>query len=219
MYWQEETNNAQVTIPDDVVDLVYQIRCTSLPVDHAWALATAIKGALPWFPEEPLAGLHLIHVADSGNGWERPQGENELLYPSRRTRLVLRMPKERLDEATVLVGKTLDISGHPLEVEKAKSRKLGVTDILYSRYVISDPAWSEVEFIDWAVSQLKSMRIQFKKILCGKISQLATPQGILMTRSLMVANLSFEDAIHLQEQGIGEGRAMGCGLFIPQKSF
>ncbi|MES9880712.1 MAG: type I-MYXAN CRISPR-associated protein Cas6/Cmx6 [Sedimenticola sp.] len=41
----------------------------------------------------------------------------------------------------------------------------------------------------------------------------------MTTRSLMVADLSVEDAIHLQEQGIGEGRSMGCGLFIPQKSF
>ncbi|MES9902511.1 MAG: type I-MYXAN CRISPR-associated protein Cas6/Cmx6 [Sedimenticola sp.] len=219
MYWQEDTSKEQCSVPDNVVDLVYQIRCSTLPVDHAWPLASEIKKALPWFPEEPLAGLHLIHVADSGNGWERPQGEGELLYPSRRTRLVLRIPKQRLDDAMALVTKTLDIAGHPLKVESAKSRQLGITDILYSRYVISEPTWSETEFIDWTVTQLKTMHVSFKKILGGKTNRLATPQGALMTRSLMVANLSFEDAIHLQEQGIGEGRAMGCGLFIPQKSF
>ncbi|MES9855215.1 MAG: type I-MYXAN CRISPR-associated protein Cas6/Cmx6 [Sedimenticola sp.] len=219
MYWQEDTDKEHFSIPDDVVDLVYQIRCATLPVHHAWALASEIARVLPWFPEESLAGLHLIHVADSGNGWERPQGEDDLLYPSRRTRLVLRMPKQRLSEARALEGKTLDISGHPIEVKEAKSRKLSATNILYSRYVISDPTWSDDDFIEWAVTQLKSMKVHFKKILSGKTNPLKTPQGVLTTRSLMVADLSVEDAIHLQEQGIGEGRSMGCGLFIPQKSF
>lgn len=219
MHWQEETTEEQFVVPDDVVDLSYQIRCPTLPVDHAWALASEIQRVLPWFPDEPLAGLHLIHVADSGNGWERPHGEDELLYPSRRTRLVLRLPKHRLDDAMTLSGKTLNVDGHTLEVKESKVRKLGTTNILYSRYVISDPEWSEEEFISWAIAQLKAMGLRFKKILGGKSSRLATPQGVVKTRSLMVANLSLEDAIRLQEQGMGEGRNMGCGLFIPQKSF
>jgi CRISPR/Cas system CSM-associated protein Csm4 (group 5 of RAMP superfamily) len=35
----------------------------------------------------------------------------------------------------------------------------------------------------------------------------------------MVAELSYEDAITLQEQGLGPHRTLGCGLFLPQKSF
>ena len=39
------------------------------------------------------------------------------------------------------------------------------------------------------------------------------------TRSLMVADLPYEDALELQKQGIGPMRQMGFGLFIPQKNF
>ncbi|MGD9164124.1 MAG: type I-MYXAN CRISPR-associated protein Cas6/Cmx6, partial [Chromatiales bacterium] len=70
MFWQEETDEEQYVVPDDVVDLIFKIKCRTLPVDHAWPLSEAIHQALPWFAEERQAGLHLIHGADSGNGWE-----------------------------------------------------------------------------------------------------------------------------------------------------
>jgi hypothetical protein len=41
--------------------------------------------------------------------------------------------------------------------------------------------------------------------------------GSVFTRSLMVADLASEDAIKLQQEGIGPGRKFGCGLFLPQK--
>ncbi len=33
----------------------------------------------------------------------------------------------------------------------------------------------------------------------------------------MIADLEPMEAIRLQEAGIGEGRLMGCGLFVPHK--
>ena len=33
----------------------------------------------------------------------------------------------------------------------------------------------------------------------------------------MVAELTPEHSIRLQQAGLGEGRKMGCGLFIPHK--
>ncbi|MDH5785954.1 MAG: type I-MYXAN CRISPR-associated protein Cas6/Cmx6, partial [Chromatiales bacterium] len=49
---------------------------------------------------------------------------------------------------------------------------------------------------------------------------LHSPGRTLTTRSLLVADLSFDDAITLQELGIGQKayRKLGCGLFIPHKS-
>jgi len=219
MYWQEESETENYTVSDDVVDLLFSIKCDTLPVDHAWALSQQIQGVLPWFEHEPRTGLHIIHVADSGNGWERPQGADDLLYLSRRTKLILRVPKARREDAQALTGNTLDVDGHQMEIKTAKSRLLAMTPILYSRYVVSDPAWSEDDFMQWAVDELKKLRLRFKKVLCGKSFELATPQGPLHTRTLMVANMPFEDAVTLQEEGIGPGRNMGCGLFIPQKSF
>ena len=38
------------------------------------------------------------------------------------------------------------------------------------------------------------------------------------TRSLMIADLSKENSILLQDLGVGKGRIFGCGIFLPHKS-
>ncbi len=42
----------------------------------------------------------------------------------------------------------------------------------------------------------------------------------IITRSLLVADLALEDAVRLQETGIGphEYKKLGCGLFIAHKT-
>ncbi|MCW9088519.1 MAG: type I-MYXAN CRISPR-associated protein Cas6/Cmx6 [Gammaproteobacteria bacterium] len=223
MFWQEENDDdtTRFVIPDDVVDIQFSIHCKSLPVDHAHALSSAIREALPWFEQEEQAGLHLIHVADSGNGWERPEGEGEILYLSRRTKLTLRVPQQRVEQSKALSGRQLEVAGNDMEVGKASVRLLSTTTALYARYVVvPDPQQSENEFLATVVDELRQSGARFKKVLCGKENTLSTPAGPLVTRSLMVADLSLDDAIRLQEIGVGHHRykKMGCGLFIPHKT-
>jgi hypothetical protein len=33
----------------------------------------------------------------------------------------------------------------------------------------------------------------------------------------MVADLEAEESVALQQQGLGQGRMLGCGLFVPHK--
>lgn len=218
MYWQEEKEEEQFIVPDDVIDLSFSIKCRTLPVDHAAALAKAVVEQLPWLEEEPEAGIHSIHGADSGNGWERPTGAEDILYLSRRTKLVLRMPKERAEQAREgLTGKVLDVEGNAMEVGKADRRLLAQTTTVYSRYVVA-PEEEENAFLARTVEHLKSRGLQFKKVLCGKSFVFNTPDGPVNTRSLLVADMPFIDAVRLQEQGVGPHRTLGCGLFIPHKT-
>ena len=39
----------------------------------------------------------------------------------------------------------------------------------------------------------------------------------IFTRSLMIADLKPDESVRLQKQGIGEGRNLGCGIFVPHK--
>ena len=218
MFWQEEIDEEHYVVPDNVIDLVFKIKCRTLPVDHAWALSQALHEALPWFPDEHQAGLHLIYGADSGNGWERPSEGEELLYLSRRTPLILRLPKERVDDATTLTGKTLEIAGNTLEVGESHTRFLGMTSTLYSRHVTTESELDEDEFLQQAVETLQTLGLRFKKVMSGKVTPFASPEGVLETRSLMVAGLSLDDAVTLQEKGIGPLRNRGFGLFVPHKT-
>lgn len=219
MYWNEESSEEGFSVPEDIIDLQFRISCPTLPVDHAWTLAQAIQQHLPWFMQEPRAGLHLIHGAESGNGWERPEERDALLHLSKRTPLILRLPAERAEAAGTLVGQTLDIAGHSMTIRESRPKPLAMTRFLYARYIAADPEMPEEQFIAWAVDELSRMGLRFKKILCGKPHRLERPDSPIHTRSLMVAELSYEDAITLQEQGLGPYRALGCGLFLPQKSF
>ena len=72
MFWQESRKDEVAPASGDVTDVSYQIRCRALPVDHAWALSEAVQKVLPWIGSETGAGVHTIHVAESGNGWMRP---------------------------------------------------------------------------------------------------------------------------------------------------
>lgn len=217
MYWQERADEGSEIIPDDVVDVAFTIACRALPVEHAYALWSAIARALPWLPDEPGAGIHPIHVADSGNGWMRPGRPDDLLHPSRRTKLVLRVPKTRVADTERLSGQTLDVAGNPLRVDAASVRRLSPLTTQFSRYVVLARTEDENAFMAEALTQLRGLGVQPKKMLCGIEHSIATPDGPLRTRSLMLAELTPAEALTLQQRGLGPLRHLGCGLFIPHK--
>ena len=202
---------------DEIVDAAFAIECRSLPVDHAFALSAAIQEALPWFAEEPRAGLHTVHGAASGAGWQRPEGGDALLQLSHRTRLVLRIPESRMRDAAALTGRTLDVAGFPMRVGRLQPRSLLRIASLFSRGVIFEGAEDETEFLAAATEALRALGVEASTLVCGREVVLATPQRTHRTRSLMVTVATPAQSLALQRQGLGEARKLGCGLFIPHK--
>jgi len=202
--------------PADIVDAVFAVACRCLPVDHAYALQQAIQEALPWFAAEPGAGLHTIHGAASASGWMRPEGADALLQLSHRARLALRLPAHRAQEAAALVGHTLQVAGWPLRVEKMALRPLSRITTLFSRCVVL-AADDEAAFVDAATEELGALGIRAQRMVCGRVTPVATPERTYQARSLMLAGLTLEQSLLLQRSGLGAGRKFGCGLFIPHK--
>ena len=222
MFWEEtKDENAPYVVPDDVVDMVYSISCRCVPLDHAFAFSRAVREVLGWIDEEELAGIHLIHGAESGNGWMRPEdASNEVLHLSRRSRMTLRVPKHRIDDAHALTGNTLDIGGHRLEVGAARIKLFTTLPTQFARYVAVPEGIAhddEDAFMEYGVDQLRKLGIQVRKLLCGRTHSIQHADGELFTRSMMLADLEVEEAVTLQQQGIGEHKKIGCGLFIPHK--
>ena len=131
MYWEED-DQEEITAGSDVVDLVFALSCRNLPVDHIFALSQAVQTVLPWLKKEANAGLHAINVATSGNGWMRPDDPNALLHLSKRTRLELRVPAHRVQDAKQLEGVVLDVAGHGLEIKQSTERPLSTITTLFS---------------------------------------------------------------------------------------
>jgi CRISPR-associated protein Cas6 len=219
VYWSDDKQKKpEFVVPDSVVDLAFRFRCPSLPLDHAHALSSELLSVLPWLADEPHAGVHLIHGAASGNGWYRPEDTaNELLHLSRRSRMRLRVPSHRMDDARELTGKTLDVNGHALDVGESTVFKLSSLSTLFARYVITDADSDENEFLEAAAQQLQALNIPGRKMLGGITHTLQFPDGPVHTRSLMVAELEPEQSVRLQQVGLGPGRSFGCGLFLPHK--
>jgi CRISPR-associated protein Cas6 len=219
MFWQEDHDEHPFQVPDDIVDVLFAIDCKRLPVDHAHALSTALRDSLPWLGEASGVGIHTVHVAGSQNGWQRPEhGADQHLAVSRRTKLTIRVPKGRVDALVDgLKGKTLMVAGCPLTVREGKARPLSNETTLFARYVVTRPTDTEAEFLTSAAEELARMGIRVRKALCGKATPLATPSGPLHTRSLLLAELSSEESVRLQQTGLGTHREMGCGIFIPHK--
>ncbi len=221
MPWLEEDETPQIS-PGRAIDYAYRIRCPTLPVEHAYPLAEAIASVLPWLKSEPNVGIHRIHVADSGNGWMRPTGSGSdfsgLLYLSRRTRLILRLPKNLIKKAENLEGAILDINKNTLAVEKGQEKPLHPSNTLFARSIVTGDHDKETQFVDYLVDQFQQMGIRVRKLLCGKEHIISTQKKPIHTRSVLIAEINPEESLLLQENGIGPFRQLGCGLFIPHKN-
>jgi len=218
MRWNDEKSVREPTRHAQVLDISFRIYCPQLPVEHAWDLSQELLTVLPWLAEEPLAGMHMVHVSESAHGWNRPDAASgDLLQLPRRTRLLLRIPAARGDAAAALQGKTLSVGGYPMTVGESKTRALEPSATLLSRHVVSGEAEDEDAFSDRIVTEIEDRGIGVRKLVCGRTHRVHTPDRSLLTRSVLLADLAPPDAMQLQQVGVGPGRTLGCGLFIAHK--
>jgi CRISPR-associated protein Cas6 len=217
VYWQEENDeNESYRVPDDVFDVVFKLAGGRIAVDHAQSLAHAVCSKLPADVHSQI-GIHQVRVAESGNGWERPSSGGEMLHLSRRTKLVLRVSQAVYEEVSLLTDSELEIDAEPLKVGTGSVRKLSPLTTLFSHGIACDEAQAESEFLADMASALQAMEIIVKKMICGTTNLIRSDQGPVFTRALMVADLTPQQSVLLQQRGIGSGRLIGCGLFVPHK--
>ena len=220
-YWNDpqDAEAKQLRVPDDIADFGFKVECNGgLAVDHAYALYQAVSRALPWFETEPDIALHTLHGAESGNGWLRPYKEDELLYLSKRTRLRLRLPKPRFEDAKVLEGETLHIGNCTIKINKPATRTLSTQTTLFTRSLVSEETQSENEFLLAATKMLNAKGIHPQRMMGGRPHTIKTPNKTLHARSLMIVDLTFDESIQLQRTGLGTEQKLGCGIFLPHKS-
>ena len=218
MRWVENSNDETVASAADAVDVAFRLSGRWLPVDHACALRAAVVKVLPWLEDEPDAGIHSIHGAASGNGWERPGRESgEMLSLSRRTRLVLRVPAARAEATSELCERRIDIDGCEVVTGTRQPRPLRPAGTVFARYVVDEEDGDEERFVERVASALEALSVSTRKLLCGRSHRIVSAERVLTARSLMVADLGPEESLAVQSSGIGPGRLLGCGLFVPHK--
>lgn len=202
----------------EMVDVAFRLPGGRLPVDHAYALFTAISRALPWFADEPAARLHQVHTAATGSGWMRPDASpGEELHLSRRTRLRLRVPLSRSRATLALTGQVMDVGGYTLAPGAGKLVPLEPANTLLARHVLCEGDEDEARLAARLQEALRAAGVAGASLILGRAQRLSTPQSILHTRSVVVTNLEPDGAMALLRDGIGEAGKLGCGIFVPYK--
>lgn len=192
-----------------LVDVAFDLQGQAVPRDHAVALQQAVAAKLGWWDSEPAAGIHPLKLV-AGTDVNGPG----LL--SRRSRLLLRIPRERLAQALSLAGTVLALGEFRVRIGQGHVRELLAHATLYAHHVFS-PDGDEVSFMQSSNQELEQMGVRFLSV-CGKNHSYRLGGRDLSAFSLMLHGLSPVDSLRIQEQGLGPHRQWGCGLFVPHKS-
>tara|TARA_B100001559_G_C16379524_1_gene565916 strand:- start:82 stop:756 length:675 start_codon:yes stop_codon:yes gene_type:complete len=213
--WEEE-EQVQLNDTSKMIDVSFRIDCKTLPYDHACALSNEITKNMPWLLDDNLTGIHTLHGPESGNGWVR--SEKEEIFLSKRTRLVLRIPRSDIEKAKKLENVSVNVLGNTIKIGKSNTKAFLVVRDLISRFVLCDKNETEEDFLLGVKKELFSHGVMIKKAICGKEKSFTIDGKNRFTRSLMIADLSKENSVLLQDTGVGTGRIFGCGIFLPHKS-
>jgi CRISPR-associated protein Cas6 len=192
---------------DALVEAVFPLEGKALPRDHAQALQHALAEQLPWLRSDAGAGIHPLKLVS---------GPESLALLSQRTRLILRVDANRLDELKALCGVELDVSGHALRLGAVHLRALQPLATLYA-YRVAAVGADESEFMQAMEAELTELAIAGERV-CGKRHSLRVDGLDMTTFSMMLHGLVPEQSLRLQQHGLGPHRLLGCGLFVPHKS-
>jgi len=191
-----------------IIDIAFAVEGDSLPREHRRELAAAIGRTLPWWAALAGAGVHRLNVA---------AGAGPLALLSNRTRLTLRVPRERAADAAALEGAALQVGPATLNVRAPQLRELRPYGTLYAHLVAADDGdeANEMAFLDAVAAELSALGVNCRPI-CGR--RQVVEGGALQGYSLMLDGLNAAGALRVLESGIGRHRRWGCGVFVPHKS-
>jgi CRISPR-associated protein Cas6 len=190
----------------DLIDVAFALRGATIPADHGWNLYRLLSERLAWLEQETDAGVHPIRGSDAGSGG---------LYLGARARLTLRLPRARMVQSYALEGARLAL-GDGVEVGAARLRPLFAHGALHSAFVATG-AEDEAGFQRDVSAELQLAGIGCK-VVCGRRRSARASGGEVVGFSLMLYELSSEHSLSMQQTGLGAGRKLGCGIFVPHKS-
>ncbi|NKB76121.1 MAG: hypothetical protein GKR96_03510 [Gammaproteobacteria bacterium] len=132
--------------------------------------------------------------------------------------MYLRVPKHRIEDTKSLTGRKLKLDQHHITVGESQLKMLVPTKTVFSRSVCGTNVENEQDFTDEIVSTLHQQNIRVTKMLCGLSHTITTPTGSIAARSVLLADIEWDESLALQQQGLGPNRLLGCGIFLPHKS-
>lgn len=204
----------------NTVDLSFGITGSSILIDHGYELYSAISRVLgPESHDLNGIGIHPIRG--------RPIGVAQL-HLEDGSRLRIRTPVEFIPNLLELSGRSLDVAGHGIRLGVPQTYALEPAASLSSRLVTIKGFEQPESFLEAVQRQLDAMAIQGKPVIPARSTGphkgeptrrvLRIKDKTVVGFALIVTELTAEESLTLQEQGIGGRRHMGCGVFVPYRA-
>jgi CRISPR-associated protein Cas6 len=199
-----------------MIDLSFVLVGTTIPLDHGYALFSALCRVVPQLHGDTKVGVHPIRGRQTAPG---------VLSLTERSRLRIRLSAENVAPYIAFAGKQIELDGHRLQVGIPQVEGLVPAANVASRLVTFRNALTPESFMDHVRGELERMVVS------------ATPELVLSSRpkyagqpvrrvlsikdkrvigySMRVVALTAPESLCLQEAGIGGRRRFGAGLFVP----
>ncbi len=203
-----------------MIDLSFPLLGPSLPTDHGYELYAAISRLLPALHDGLNCRIAPVRGSYAGDG--------KLQLDARYSRLRVRLAPEAIARVLPLAGKALEVGGHRIRLGVPQVRALVPAPALAARLVTIKGFTEPADFLAAARRQLDEQGIagQVGIPLAERGPHEGKPRRrVLQIKgrkvvgfSLQVAELSADESLRLQENGLGGRGKMGCGFFLPARS-
>jgi len=201
----KSSTEAALADATNMIDIVFDLNGTSVPVNYPFALWSEVIRCLPWLEDEKSVGIFPLRGSESG----------DVLLLSKRTKLILRIPTRLAAKTVNLTGQKLNIDGNVLSVGQGRERSLQPTTTLHAHLVESN--LSEIEFLAEMKEKLRLMNIPCN-LICDKQRVVSGVNHSLSGFGLVLHDMKPLASIQIQCAGLGGARHFGCGIFVPFKA-
>jgi CRISPR-associated protein Cas6 len=198
-------------------DLSFRITGISIPKDHGYGLFSALSNicgnklhGAEWLAIHPILG---------------DVKENSIYFRNNQSYLKLRIDPKFIPDMYYLCGKTIQINSNLINIGNLGVYPLKPCTCLRSWFVIIKNREAvepdSISFKDAVKRQLDRLGVFHANIEIGKEHWLragsGNHKGSTKGFSVVIDNLSDEDSMIVQQNGIGAKQRMGCGIFNPMR--
>jgi CRISPR-associated protein Cas6 len=199
-----------------VIDLSFVLVGTTIPLDHGYALFSALCRIVPELHGDTKVGVHPIRGRQTAPG---------VLSLAEGSRLRIRLPSEGIAPYIALAGKEIELAGNHVRVGIPQVDGLVPAANLAARLVTFRNALTSAALEEDVRRELARLEIAGTAHLVP--STRPNWQGQPLRRvlrvkdkkvvgyALRVTGLTAVESLRLQEVGLGGRRRMGCGMFVP----
>jgi CRISPR-associated protein Cas6 len=190
------------------IDFAFPLRGDAIPIDHGYALFSALNRIVPELHANPALAVHPVRGISRGDG---------CFALAKNSFVTLRLNADDIKMILPLAGKTLDIQGHQMIMGVPRIYTLVPAVNLHCRVVTIKGFLQESDFAEALHRQLENLEISPRETHIGPRRSLTVQKTRVLGYAVRLDGLTAEESLRIQEAGLGGRRRFGCGVFVRRR--